>query len=72
VKSSEGYVQKSIDKLFEEFKEVERFVRQPVFASYVTGYDVDTCHGIQAEPDLVTLLDKFSDEMKGLMPEKVE
>lgn len=72
VKSSEGYVQKSIENLFKEFKDVEKFVRQPVLTLYVTGYNVDNCGVDHAEPDLNVLLDKFHHGMKGLMPEKVE
>jgi CRISPR system Cascade subunit CasC len=72
VKSSEGYIQKSIEKLFKEFKDVEKFVRQPEFTLYVTGYDVDTCGIDQEASDLMTLLDKFYVAMKGLMPEKAE
>ena len=40
VKSSEGYVQQSIEKLFLELKNVEKFVRAPVFAFYVTACEV--------------------------------
>ncbi len=72
VKSSEGYVQKSIEKLFEEFKNVEKFVHKPEITFYVTGCDVDNCDVEGAESDLMTLLDHFYGEMKGLMPEKAE
>ncbi|MGI6325454.1 MAG: type I-E CRISPR-associated protein Cas7/Cse4/CasC [Saccharofermentanales bacterium] len=72
VKSSEGYVAKSIEKLFEEFKNVEKFVRRPEFTLYVTGYDVDNCDVGEAESDLRVLLNKFYDAMDGLVPEKAE
>lgn len=72
VKSAEGYVQKSIEKLFKEFRNVEKFVCKPEITLYVTGCDVKNCGVEGAEPDLMTLLDHFYDEMKGLMPEKAE
>lgn len=72
VKSSAGYVQKSIEKLFKEFKNVEKFVRSPIFTLYVTGYEVGDYSVGEAEPDLMTLLDKFYDEMDGLLSEKAE
>ena len=72
VKSSEGYVQQSIEKLFLELKNVEKFVRVPVFALYVTGYDVPGVDMGKAEKDLMALLDDFNDAMDGLLPEKAE
>lgn len=72
VKSSEGYVQKSIENLFEELKNVEKFVRRPAITLYVTGYDIGNFGVEGAEPNLRALLDNFYDEMKGLMPEKAE
>lgn len=72
VKSSEGYVQQSIEKLFLELKNVEKFVRAPVFAFYVTAYDVPDVDIGKVENDVVDLLDDFNDAMDGLLTEKVE
>ncbi|MGI6725595.1 MAG: type I-E CRISPR-associated protein Cas7/Cse4/CasC [Christensenellales bacterium] len=72
VKSSEGYVQKSIEKLFQELRNVEKFVRAPVFALYVTACEAPGVDGGKAEDDVTALLDRFYDEMDGLLPEKAE
>lgn len=39
VKSREGYVDKSIEKLFKEYGNVEKFVDEPIFAAYVSTED---------------------------------
>lgn len=72
VKPSKGYVSKSIEKLFKEFKNVEKFVRQPKFTLYVTNYDVDDKGIGQEVLNLPTMLDEFNEAMGGLLIEQVE
>ncbi len=72
IKSSDGYVQKSIEKLFQELKSVEKFVRKPVLTLYVTGHDVPDIDAGKAEDGLTALLDSFYHAMDGLLPEKAE
>ena len=72
VKSSEGYVQQSIEKLFLELKNVEKFVRAPVFAFYVTACEVSDVDNGKEEKDLMALLDDFNDAMDGLLTKKAE
>jgi CRISPR system Cascade subunit CasC len=72
VKSTEGYSQKSIEKLFQELKTVEKFVRTPVLTLYVTGYDMPDADIGQAQNSLMALLDTFYEAMDGLLPEKAE
>ena len=72
VKSSDGYVQKSIEKLFQELKSVEKFVRKPDLTLYVTGHDVPDVDAENAEDGLTALLDSFYHAMDGLLSEKAE
>ena len=72
VKSSDGYAQKSIEKLFQELKSVEKFVQKPVLTLYVTERDAPYADAGKAEDDLRALLDSFYHAMDGLLPEKAE
>lgn len=72
VKSSDGYVQKSIERLFSEMKAVDKFVCPPAFTLYVTGYDMPDADIGQAQNSLMALLDTFYEAMDGLLPEKAE
>lgn len=72
IKPLQGYVQKSIEKLFEELSNVAKFVGDPVFTLYVSSFDVSDYSIGDPEPDLMALLDRFGGEMVGLIPEKEE
>ncbi len=69
VKSADGYVQKSIEKLFEEYRNVEKFVREPEFTLYATANNVPN-NGVGEEADNLTdLLDRFQRKIENLMLE---
>ena len=72
VKSSDGYVQKSIEKLFQELKSVEKFVQIPVLTRYVTEHEAPYADAGKAEDGLTALLDSFYHAMDGLLAEKAE
>ena len=72
VKSSDGYVQKSIEKLFQELKSVEKFVQKPVLTLYVTEHEAPYADAGKAEDGLTALLDSFYHAMDGLLAEKAE
>ena len=62
VKSIEGYVTKSIDKLAKEFIKVEKFVDTPLMTFYVTLHESDSLKQIGEEKDSVSkLLEDFSE-----------
>lgn len=62
VKSIEGYVTKSIDKLAKEFIKVEKFVDKPLMTFYVTLHESDSLKQIGEEKDSVSkLLEDFSE-----------
>ncbi|MDU7008062.1 MAG: type I-E CRISPR-associated protein Cas7/Cse4/CasC, partial [Enterococcus faecalis] len=62
VKSIEGYVTKSIDKLAKEFTKVEKFVDKPLMTFYVTLHESDNLKQIGEEKDSISkLLEDFSE-----------
>lgn len=62
VKSIEGYVTKSIDKLAKEFIKVEKFVDKPLMTFYVTLHENENLKQIGEEKDSVSkLLEDFSE-----------
>ena len=62
VKSIEGYVTRSIDKLAKEFIKVEKFVDKPLMTFYVTLHESDSLKQIGEEKDSVSkLLEDFSE-----------
>lgn len=69
VKSTEGYVRKSIEKLSDEFIKVEKFVNKPVLTFYITLEDVDGLKNIGGlEKNSVSdLLNDFSKELSSLI-----
>ncbi|MEX2785543.1 type I-E CRISPR-associated protein Cas7/Cse4/CasC [Streptococcus sp. H49] len=71
VKSTEGYVEKSIEKLSDEFVKVEKFTNKPVLTFYVTTEDVEelkTIGGIEKN-SVSELLSDFSKEVSQLIQE---
>ncbi|MCB4943530.1 type I-E CRISPR-associated protein Cas7/Cse4/CasC [Streptococcus mutans] len=70
VKSSEGYVKKSVEKLTDEFIKVEKFVNKPLFTLYVTLEDIENLKKIGIEKASVSdLLNDFSEELSKLILE---
>ncbi|WP_195934043.1 type I-E CRISPR-associated protein Cas7/Cse4/CasC [Streptococcus sobrinus] len=71
VKSSEGYVTKSIEKLSNEFVKVEKFVNKPVLTFYVTLEDVEELKNIGGieKNSMSELLNDFSKELSNLIQE---
>lgn len=64
VKSSNGYVEKSIEQLSKEFKNVERFIDKPLFTSYVTVNDTMALNAIgERKQSLNILLQNFQVEI---------
>ncbi len=69
VKSREGYVEKSISKLFEEYAKVEKFVDKPIYTAFVSTEKFDQNNGEIIEKD--SLNDLLSD-IKGKLEENLE
>lgn len=71
VKSTEGYVEKSIEKLSDEFVKVEKFVNKPVLTFYVTLEDVEKLKSIGGveKNSVPELLSDFSKEVLQLIQE---
>lgn len=68
VKSTEGYVVKSIEKLSKEFTKVEKFVNQPLLTFYVTLEDLESLQRIGTEKTSVSeLLNHLSEELSSLI-----
>ena len=71
VKSTEGYVVQSIEKLVNEFVKVEKFVNKPMLTFYITLEDVEELKNIGGiEKNSVSeLLSDFSKEVSQLIQE---
>lgn len=68
VKSADGYVIKSIEKLSKEFMRVEKFVNKPLLTFYVSLNQCDSLNQIGEEKSSVSeLLTSFSDVLKQLI-----
>ncbi len=64
IKSSEGYIDKSIEKLFAEFKRAEKFVQEPLATFYVVNSNSNRLENVGVEKSsLKELLDDISQEV---------
>ncbi|MDD7305342.1 MAG: type I-E CRISPR-associated protein Cas7/Cse4/CasC [Peptoniphilaceae bacterium] len=70
VRSTDGYVEKSIEKLFDEYYKVEKFTQKPIFASYVTTEN--TKSDIKEEESLTKLLEGLKTEIDEKLEEDGE
>lgn len=72
VKASNGNVSVSIQKLFNELRKVEKFVKEPAYTFYLTMEDVEN-HDVDGvnEESLNTLLEHFAEVTNNLMPAEV-
>ncbi|MDO5027511.1 MAG: type I-E CRISPR-associated protein Cas7/Cse4/CasC [Tissierellia bacterium] len=70
VKSNDGYVDQSIEKLFTEYEKVGKFVEEPIFSLYVSTKNVMDKEGISEAETISKLLDELSDKLEEVMPEK--
>ncbi|WP_243342561.1 type I-E CRISPR-associated protein Cas7/Cse4/CasC [Anaerococcus sp. AGMB09787] len=69
VKSKEGYVEKSIGKLFEEYAKVEKFVDKPIYTAFVSTEQFDQENKEILEKD--SLRDLLAD-IEGKLAENLE
>ncbi|EMB96756.1 type I-E CRISPR-associated protein Cas7/Cse4/CasC [Streptococcus mutans] len=68
VKSSNGYVTKSIEKLSKEFVKVEKMVKKPVLSFYVSLEEVEALTKVGIEKNSITeLVEDFSQELSELI-----
>lgn len=68
VKSNDGYVDKSIKNLLEEFEKVETFVEKPVKSLYLSTENVEIKDSITKEDSLRSLIEDIGE----IIAEKVE
>lgn len=68
VKSSEGFVEKSIEKLFDEYNKTQKFVKEPEFSLYLTldDYELEDKSLVKTE-DFTNLIDEFGNKLTGLV-----
>lgn len=70
VKSNQGYVEKSVEKLTDEYRKTEKFVNKPVFTIYVS---VDKFKGLseigEEKSSLTELVDEFSNRLEEMIKE---
>ncbi len=68
IKSTDGYVKKSMERLAEEFIKSEKFVNKPIETTYVTMESVDKMNDIGLEKNsMVDLLDTLEKTLNGLV-----
>lgn len=73
IRSREGYVDKSIENLFEEYKKVEKFVDKPVFAAFVSTEDLDfATDEIEEKESIDQLLEVFRGKVEENLAEDGE
>lgn len=68
VKSSQGFVRKSEERMFEELEKTNKFVHKPLYTLYVTEEDHPDIDGVN-EPALDHLLSDMGDELTSLLEE---
>lgn len=70
VKSREGYVSESIERLFAEMTATQKFVETPVFATYLTTVDVsDDSQDISEAMNLSNLCNDLGEKLTSLLNE---
>ncbi|BAQ23878.1 type I-E CRISPR-associated protein Cas7/Cse4/CasC [Streptococcus troglodytae] len=68
VKTTNGYVKKSIEKLSKEFVKVEKMVKKPILTFYVSLEEVEELTKIGTEKNSITeLVEDFSQELSDLI-----
>lgn len=67
VKSKEGYVEESIEKLFEELERVEKFADAPEFGIYVSLEDIDALDNLVESNSLKNLIEETEKELNRLV-----
>lgn len=73
ISSTNGFVDKSIEALFKEYKKVEKFVEKPIFAKYVSTEEVNLENAeIIEEESLNKLLEDFKEELQDKLEEDGE
>ncbi|MDO5028609.1 MAG: type I-E CRISPR-associated protein Cas7/Cse4/CasC [Bacillota bacterium] len=70
VKSIDGYVNKSIEKLFDEYDKVKKFVKEPVFNAVLLTEEVKANEDIKEVENMDKLLGEISNKLEELVPEK--
>lgn len=69
IHSQDGYVKKSLDKLYKEYEKVEKFVEKPCFTLYTQVLEGSVLEGAIEEDSLATLLKDFEEKMQAYLPE---
>lgn len=70
IKSSDGYISKSIEKLAKEFIKIEKMVRKPVLTFYVSMENTMELSQIGIEKESISgLLEEFSQKLVALIQE---
>ncbi len=70
IKSSTGYAEKSIEKLFDEFKKAEKFVNTPLMTMFISAENINLSYDlIEEKNSLKELLNDFSRKLYELIPE---
>lgn len=67
VRSTEGYVQKSIEKLINENEKVKMFVNDPVYTVVLSTKDVELGQGMVQSQSLVSLIEKMGEKLEELI-----
>lgn len=69
VKSSEGFVDKSIDKLVQETKRVEKFVEKPIYTIVLNTRDMELSKEYINSDNIRNLANKLGEELEDIIDE---
>lgn len=64
VKQKDGYLKQSAERMFDELKNVEKFVEKPVFSLLVCVNDIEAIDNVEIKGSLNELLEDFGERLK--------
>lgn len=64
VKQKDGYLKQSAERMFDELKNVEKFVEKPVFSLLICVNDIETIDNVEIKGSLNELLEDFGERLK--------
>lgn len=69
IKSNDGYVEKSIEKLFEEYEKYDKFTKKPIFTAYLLLDDIEVNEIGKVENNAELLLEDLGSKLEEIIKE---
>lgn len=64
VKQKDGYLKQSAERMFDELKNVEKFVKKPIFSLLICVNDIEAIDNVEIKGSLNELLEDFGERLK--------